>query len=206
MSENDKKDPPEPTSSEAPHVRPWPLLDSEVLHEFNIYRLRRDRRLSPRTGRKHTFLVLDASDWVNIVPVTPNGNVLLIRQFRHGTASAVWEIPGGMVDGPDEPAEQAARRELREETGYATDQWEFLGAVEPNPAIQNNRCHTFLARDVQLVGSQQLDGAEDIAVQETPWPRVRAMIDSGEIAHSLVILALFWYGRHLEGMAPPPAP
>jgi len=185
-------------------VRPWPLLTSRTLHEFSIYRLRRDVRRSPRTGREHPFLILDSSDWVNIVPVTPQGNIVLIRQFRHGTASVVWEIPGGMVDAEDDTPEHAARRELLEETGYRTERVEFLGAVHPNPAIQNNRCHSFVAYDARLAGAQQLDGSEDIAVQEVPWPRVLEMIDSGDITHSLVITALFWYQRRLAGLPSPP--
>jgi len=149
--------------------------------------------------------VLDSNDWVNIVPVTPAGNLVLIRQFRHGTSSVVWEIPGGMVDAEDPTPEHAALRELREETGYEPERVAFLGAVHPNPAIQNNRCHTFVARNVRPAGSQQLDGSEDIAVEEVPWPRVLEMIDRGEITHSLVITALYWYQRALDHLPPPPA-
>ncbi len=186
-----------------PEVRPWKLLKSRVLHEFSIYRLRQDVRRSPRTGKEHPFFILDSLDWVNIVPVTPEGNLVLIRQFRHGTASVIWEIPGGMVDAADEPPEQAARRELLEETGYEADDWELLGKVHPNPAIQNNRCHTYLALNARCTGEQNLDGAEDIVVQEVPWSEIPGMIDRGEITHSLVITAFFWYQRHLDRLSPP---
>jgi 8-oxo-dGTP pyrophosphatase MutT (NUDIX family) len=184
-------------------IRPWPLLASRVLNAFPIYTLRQDRRRSPRTGKEHDFLVLDSRDWINVVPVTPAGNLVLIRQFRHGTASLVWEIPGGMVD-DDESPEQAARRELLEETGYEAEDMAFLGAVHPNPAIQNNRCHTFLARNVHPRQAQRLDGSEDIEVQEAPWSEVSRMVDQGEISHSLVLTALFWYRRHLKDLPPPP--
>ncbi len=185
-------------------VGAWPLLQSKILHEYSIYRLRQDIRRSPRTGKEHPFLILDSMDWVNIVPVTPEGNLVLIRQFRHGTSSVIWEIPGGMVDADDETPAHAARRELQEETGYQGERVEFLGAVHPNPAIQNNRCHSFVAHGVRPIGSQQLDGSEDIAVQEVPWPRVLDMIDRGEITHSLVITAIFWYQRSLSRLPPPP--
>ncbi len=190
----------------APFVRPWPLLESEVLHSFPIYDLRRDRRRSPRTGKVHEFLVLDSMDWVNVVPVTPEGRIVMIRQFRHGTASPVWEIPGGMMDPGDETALEAARRELVEETGYEPEAMRFLGAVHPNPAIQNNLCLTFLAERARLRRAQRLDTSEDIRVQEVPWPEVRRMIDEGEISHSLVLNAIFWYERYLEGRPPPPLP
>ena len=185
-------------------VQPWPLLTSKVIQSFPIYKLRRDTRRSPRTGRKHDFLVLDSRDWINVVPVTPAGNLVLIRQFRHGTASVVWEIPGGMIDAGDEDPEQAARRELLEETGYEPEKMIFLGAVHPNPAIQNNRCHTFLAHNARSRQIQKLDGTEDIEVREAPWSEVSRMVDQGEITHSLVLAALFWYQRHRANLPPPP--
>jgi ADP-ribose diphosphatase len=184
-------------------IRPWPLLHSKVLQSFPIYQLRQDTRQSPRTGKKHEFLVLEARDWINVVPVTPAGNLVLVRQFRHGTASVVWEIPGGMVDIEDQSPEEAARRELLEETGYEPEKMVLLGVVHPNPAIQNNRCHTYLAVNVRHRQGQRLDTSEDIEVQEAPWPEVARMVDHGEITHSLVIAALFWYQRHLANLPPP---
>ncbi len=185
-------------------LRPWPLLASKILNAFSIYTLRQDTRESPRTGKKHDFLVLDSTDWINVVPVTPDGNLVLIRQFRHGTASLVWEIPGGMMDEEDESPQEAARRELLEETGYEPEEMVFLGVVHPNPAIQNNRCHTFLARNVRLRQSQKLDGSEDIEVRETSWEETARMVAQGEISHSLVLAALFWYERYLASLPPPP--
>ena len=187
-------------------LRPWQLLESKVLYAFPIYRLRQDTRRSPRTGKDHPFLVLDSTDWINVVPVTPKGDIVMIRQFRHGTASFVWEIPGGMVDPQDKTPEQAARRELLEETGCEAGHFKFLGAVYPNPAIQNNLCHTFLALNVQFRQEQQLDGSEDIEVQEVPWVEILKMIDCGEITHSLVLNAFFWYERFLADQPPTPVP
>jgi len=150
--------------------------------------------------------VLDSTDWINVFPVTPEGNIVMVRQFRHGTASFVWEIPGGMMDPEDPTPEEAARRELLEETGYEAEGLQFLGVVHPNPAIQNNLCHTFLARNVRPRQSQKLDGSEDIEVQEFPWAEIPRMIDQGEITHSLVISAVFWYEKFLSGQPPPPVP
>jgi 8-oxo-dGTP pyrophosphatase MutT (NUDIX family) len=185
-------------------IQPWPLLTSKVLQDIPIYQLRQDTRQSPRTGKGHDFFVLYSRDWINVVPVTPEGNLVLIRQFRHGTASVVWEIPGGIMDLEDESPEQAALRELLEETGYEPEAMVFLGAVHPNPAIQNNRCHTFLAVNARRRQNQRLDTQEDIEVQEASWSEVSRMVDQGEITHSLVLTALFWYQRHLANLPPPP--
>mgnify|MGYP001821448392 CR=1 FL=1 len=200
MSEKSAKKAGNPPSG----IQPWPLLTSKVLQDFPIFQLRQDTRQSPRTGKGHDFFVLDSRDWINVVPVTPEGNLVLIRQFRHGTASVVWEVPGGMMDVEDKNPEQAARRELLEETGYEPAEMVFLGAVHPNPAIQNNRCHTFLAANARPRKTQRLDSMEDIEVQEASWSEVSRMVDQGEITHSLVITALFWYRRHLANLPPPP--
>ena len=127
----------------------------------------------------------------------------MIRQFRHATATVVWEVPGGMVDPEDPTPEHAARRELLEETGYEAERYRFLGVVHPNPAILNNRCHTYLAENVRPCQAQKLEGAEDIEVMEVPWADIPGMIDQGEITHSLVLMAFFWYQRSLAGNPPP---
>ena len=184
-------------------IKPWPLVESKILWSFPIYTLRQDTRLSPKTGRNHNFLVLDSADWVNIVPVTPEGNIVMIRQFRHGTASTVLEIPGGLIDQEGETPGQAASRELLEETGYRAEECLSIGVVHPNPAIQNNCCHTFLARNARRVQSQRLEGTEDIEVIEIPWSDIPARIREGEITHALVLIGFFWYQRYLESAHTP---
>ncbi len=178
-------------------LEPWPLVESKILCSFPIYRLRQDVRRSPRTGKNHTFLVLDSTDWVNIVPITPRGDVVMIRQFRHGTADMVLEIPGGMMELNGEDPREAALRELVEETGYVAESCVYLGSVHPNPAIQNNRCHTFLAQNVRRVCDQRLEGTEDIEVVEIPFKEIPALITKGEITHALVLIAFFWYQHYL---------
>ena len=185
-------------------IRPWNLLESKILNTFHIGRLRQDIRQSPRTGQSYPFIIFDTADWINIVPVTPEGNIVLIRQFRHGSGSIVWEIPGGMVDPEDKNPQAAAQRELLEETGYKPGSVQFLGVVQPNPAIQNNFCHTFLALDCCPFQEQKMDTAEDIEVREASWTEVKNMINEGLISHSLVLTAFFWYQRHLAELPPPP--
>jgi len=173
---------------------PWRRLRTEPLGDFRIFRIRRDRIVSPRTQEEHDFYVLDGNDWVNVIPVTEEGNFLLIRQYRHGTATTTIEIPGGGIDARDESPLAAARRELLEETGYAAGSWSELGFVHPNPAIQSNRCFTFVARGCRRAGPPAFDPGEDIEIVETAPDEVRAMLRDGRITHSLVVAAFakFW--------------
>jgi ADP-ribose pyrophosphatase len=172
----------------AEKIRPWEVLGSRGLQEFPILRLRQDRCVSPRTGAAHDLVVLEAPDWVNIVALTPDEQVVLIRQWRFGAREVTLEIPGGMVD-PGEAPGEAARRELLEETGYAAAEWIELGSIQPNPAILNNRCHTFLARGCVVAGAQAQIETEDISVELQPLAAVPRLLADGAISHALVAVA-----------------
>lgn len=171
-------------------VKPWEPLSSEIRADYRIFRLRVDRSISPRTGRAHDFFVLESSDWVNVIPLTPEGQVVLVRQWRHGTRSLTLEVPGGLLESSDSP-EEAARRELLEETGFRAEKMLYLGFVEPNPAFLNNRCHTFLAKDVQRVSELNQDEKEDIEVLLKPLAQIPRLIRDGIISHSLVVAAFY---------------
>jgi len=171
----------------------WRRLRSEPVGAFRIFTIRRDRIVSPRTEQELDFYVLDGADWVNVIPVTEEGNLVLVRQYRHGTEATTVEIPGGAMDPGDESPLAAARRELLEETGHAAAEWGDLGWVHPNPAIQSNRCWTFLARGARRVAAPRLDPGEDIEIFEAAPDEVRAMLKDGRITHSLVVAAFARY-------------
>jgi len=173
-------------------VKLWDVLSSKRNRSYGIFGFRTDRVRSPRTGLEHDFYILETTSWVNVIPLTKQDEIILIRQYRHGIRNLTLEIPGGLVEGQDTP-EEAARRELCEETGYQASEMISLGNVLPNPAIQNNRCYTFLAKDVYLAGEQQLDEMEDIEVLLKPFTQIPRLIREGEINHSLVLAAFFKY-------------
>ncbi len=137
--------------------------------------------------------MLDSGDWVNIIPVTADDRVVLIRQYRHGTNDMTLEIPGGMVDREDSSALHAARREMQEETGYDSEDIIPLGAVHPNPAIQGNRCHSFLARNVEKCFEPNFDTTEETEVVLVPLAHIPDLIRRGHITHALVVVAFHWY-------------
>ncbi len=173
-------------------VKIWNVISSKPNRSYGIFSFRTDRARSPRTGLDHDFYILESFPWVNVIPLTPKNEVVLVRQYRHGIRDLTLEIPGGLVEGQDTP-EHAAKKELSEETGYQASEMILLGSVFPNPAFQNNRCYTFLAKDVFLAGKQQLDEKEDIEVVHRSISEIPRLIREGEISHSLVLAAFFRY-------------
>lgn len=175
--------------------RSWKLLRSEPVADHRIFRLRHDRyRLEP-SGVEHDFIVMDSPDWVNVVARTVDGRLILVKQYRHGLQRLSLEPPGGMID-PGETPEAAARRELREETGYVAEKVRLLGRVAPNPALQNNWCYLFLAEECRPVAARELDHLECIAVELRRPEELAELFRCEAICHALSVIALGLAGFH----------
>jgi 8-oxo-dGTP pyrophosphatase MutT (NUDIX family) len=137
-------------------------------------------------------MTLEGADWVNVIARTQEGAIVFVRQHRFGTQQDSLEIPGGVIDPGEEPL-QAARRELREETGYEASAWRSMGWCFPNPAIQANRVHTFVAEGCTRAGEPELDELEDCRVELIPERELPTRIARREIDHALVLVALLEY-------------
>ena len=174
----------------------WERLASEVAYACRIFSIRRDRARFSRDDAEHDFHVLESTDWVNIIPITTSKEVVLVRQFRHGIRDTTLEIPGGMVDAEDPSPLVAARREMIEESGYDSERVEALGRVHPNPAIQNNRCHSFVAWNVERLHDPHFDSTEETEVVLVPLVRIPDLIRGGDITHALVVVAFHWLALH----------
>jgi 8-oxo-dGTP pyrophosphatase MutT (NUDIX family) len=172
----------------------WITREHEVLAKTRIFSLAKSRRHEEGTDKSGDFYVLDASDWINVIALTPDNKAVLVEQFRHGSEDFELEIVGGLVEN-DEAPKDAALRELREETGYApTDQSEvtLLGKVLPNPAFLNNACYTYLVTNVKKEFDTKFDIHENIIVRLEPLDRIDDLIRTGHITHSLVVAAFMW--------------
>ena len=171
------------------NIRPWHKLPPEPLADAKVFTLYRERACPPEADGNEAaardFYVIHTPDWVNVIPVTPDGEVVLVEQYRHGIHQVTLEIPGGMVDATDETPAAAAARELEEETGYVAETIELLGYCHPNPAIQNNRCYSFVARGARKLKPTRFDGNESLAVRLVPLETIPTLITTGQITHAL---------------------
>jgi 8-oxo-dGTP pyrophosphatase MutT (NUDIX family) len=174
-------------------IKKWDTLGLNTVGNFKIFDLSYINRKHPDRNSSSDFVVLNSPRWVNIIPVTESGNIVMIEQYRHGVDAVTLEVPGGLVEASELPAD-AAKRECQEETGYASEaDVTLLGEILPNPAFLDNICYSYLWRGCRLVSDQNLDRHEDIQVHEFTKEQIREMILDGRINHSLVLNAFFYY-------------
>ncbi|WKZ48294.1 MAG: NUDIX hydrolase [Anaerolineales bacterium] len=173
-------------------IKEWKILESNYFRP----RFRLDK-VQLSNGNILDATVLELSAWANVVAVTKNQAVVLIKQYRHGVQDVLWEIPGGVVEDGEEPL-IGVKRELLEETGYTASEFIQVGKIYPNPAFQTNSMYCFLALNAERVAEQNLDGGEDIEVHLVPMDELLAMTKRGEFPHALQVAALFHVFAYLE--------
>jgi ADP-ribose pyrophosphatase len=171
-----------------PHRLAWTLGARLPGHDYRIFTTGFVDAIHPHTGTVKRFSLIDCVDWVNVLALTGDNQVVLVRQYRPGTDKVCLEIPGGMIDPGEDPC-TAAARELAEETGYTGGTMELIGKVAPNPAIQSNTLYTVLVRGVALTQAPEPDDSEVLAVELASLADCQRRLLDGEIDHALVVVA-----------------
>ncbi|HEY4222597.1 MAG TPA: NUDIX hydrolase, partial [Myxococcota bacterium] len=166
---------------------PWDEVEEGLPDRRRVFTVRSDVVRSQKTGKQLTVDRLIAADWVNVVCVTDDDKLVLVRQWRFGARAFTLELPAGLMERDEEPL-VAGLRELREETGYAPpapDKARVVGSVNPNPAFMRNTCHTVVVAGAARVSEQNLDPTEDIEIITVPVADVDAIIRRGELNNAL---------------------
>lgn len=176
--------------------RAWRVVARDTVADCRVFRVQRLRSVreaaagEPDDRRLESdFYCLDSKDFVNVVALTEDDEIVLVEQYRHGSAEMTLEVPGGLIDAGEDPI-AAGLRELVEETGYGGGSAEILGVTRPNPAIQSNRLTTILVRGAKPITATAFDEHEECAVHVLPFATAVAKLDSGEIDHALVVVAM----------------
>lgn len=184
------------SASSAPRLF-WELVDSREDRHYALFGVRINRNKSPKTGLIHEFQVLTSPDWVAVIPITSDGQMVLVKQYRHGSGELSLEPPGGLVKPGDAP-EQSAREELEEETGYQPGTMVLLGWMHPMPALFTNRFFVYLAQDAAPTGTLRPDETEAVETVLAPVEEVRSFIRTGKIRASVMIAALHLFFDHWD--------
>ncbi len=176
----------------------WEVQDRKIIYKSGIVSFKEEKCYHTKKKIIHPFFKMEFLDWVNIVPLTTKEEVVLVKQYRFGIDEVTLEVPAGTLDKGEQDPQLAAQRELLEETGYSSNDIVSLGKVAANPAIQNNYCHFYLAKDVILTSEQDLDLTEDIEIELVKLTEIDSLISSGQIKHSLSILNLLYAKEYLN--------
>lgn len=167
----------------------WRHVATEQGEDLGILQVRFDWLEHPRSKEVMKRLVLESVDWINVVALTPDRRSVMVEQYRFGISDCTIETPGGMVDAGETPL-AAAKRELMEETGYTSDQWQYLGAVEPNPAFHPHLCHHFLAENCVLTHEPQFGSGEEIQISLLSLEELQSAMRKQTLRHVLALSAL----------------
>ncbi len=182
-------------NSDSPQPSRWEKGASRLLASTRVFDVQGVSYRHPVRATEREFVVIDAPDWVNVVALTTDHQLVLVNQFRFGIDEFSWEIPGGVIERGEDPV-AAGLRELQEETGFVGKTARLLGSVNPNPAIMNNRCHLMLVEGAVRSAALEWDADEEIAVRTLPVDEVYAWAQAGRITHSLVLNALLLFAPH----------
>ncbi len=168
----------------------WKVVQDNIHADCRIFDVHRQKMLRDSDQKQGEFFVIETNDWVNVLPITADNEIILVRQFRYGTKKFSLEPPGGIVENGEDPI-LAGQRELLEETGYSGKDPKIIGTVFPNSAIMANRCYFLLISDVKKTSEVSFDPHEELQTEKIEINRLKELVHSGEISHSIGVNAIF---------------
>jgi ADP-ribose pyrophosphatase len=178
-----------PLTLTRPRIRPLERVSRRRVSEHRVFSVEEGLWANSEGESMGPFFTFACPDWCNVVAITEADELVLVWQFRPGTEALSLELPGGVID-PGETPLDAARRELREETGYDAPHFEPLSQVHPNPALQGNVCHSFVARGARLSGPVDFDENEECELALVPRSQARELLAEPAFSHALCVAAL----------------
>lgn len=174
------------------HYGEWKHVSSEYLIQQSWFKMRQDRVIKGNGQEMFPYFVLEFTNWAVIFPVTKEGKVILVKQYRYALGQWSIELPGGIMDPHETDPLVAARRELVEETGYSCDEMVQVAALAPNPSTQNNMLYCYVAQNCELTHEQAFDENEELEVVLASMDEVKTMLREGKILQSLHAVAMFY--------------
>lgn len=181
-------------------IKPWEKIGSHPVGDFRIFTIRSDQKISPCTGKEHDFYVIDSVNWVNVIALTPEQEMVLVEQYRHGSDTIELEIPGGMMDAAERSPVVTGLRELREETGYEGENARVLDQVWANPAIMSNICYTIIVENCHCLHECNWDHGEDLITRLVPVSEISKLVAEEKIRHPLVVAGLYHFDLLRRGL------
>ena len=188
-------DPRKPAAPAFSSIAPWQVLDSKYSYRDRWLAVRSDTVRVPNGTILSPYHTIEFPEWICAIALTPECEIVLIEEYRHGIERNSFELPCGTPDHEGESVLEATKRELREETGYASEEWHALGSSAANTARQNNRVHAFLALDARKLAEPELDAGEVISTHLVPWERFLADLADGRLEIPGLHLAALWQLR-----------
>ena len=170
----------------------WKTLSSEYIFNDRWFKVRKEKCETPEGIIVDPYYVYDFPTWVGALPVTEDGKLVMVRQYRHALGETILEIPGGCVDDTDKDFEEAVARELLEETGYIFSSYEYLGRISPNPSTNSNLLHMFLAKGGRKVASQKLDKNEVMEVVLLSVDELKQLLRENKIIQSMHVSCILY--------------
>ena len=167
----------------------WTIVQDEVYANCRIFEVHKRKMVRDSDQKEGDFYVIDSNDWVNVLALTSNQEIILVRQFRYGTQNYSLEPPGGVIEKGEDPI-FAGKRELLEETGFSGTNPKLIGSVFPNSAIMSNRCHFVMLSDVEKHSDVSVDPHEELETILVPISELGNLVKSGEISHSIALNAI----------------